>query len=91
MATVFARVEQEPDRSFARHTVTETRLSNPRAERLRQTNTDFEELCRDYETCVQTLKRMSADPVAENRRIYEYRSVKEELEAEIDEFLATRD
>jgi hypothetical protein len=72
------------------HAVTTTKLSDPRAERLRRENSDFEELCSDYEICVQTLARMSADPITDTERLCEYRSLKAELEAEIDEFLATQ-
>ena len=55
--------------------------------RLQHANTDFQDLCRDYDDCVQTLENLLCKAVPDLRCIQEYRKLRAELELEITEFL----
>lgn len=55
--------------------------------RLQHANTDFQDLCRDYDDCVQTLESLLCKAVPELRRIQEYRELRAELELDITDFL----
>lgn len=50
-------------------------------------NTEFRDLCRDYEECVRVLDKLSMDPQVDEQRVGEYRDLKTALEAEALEYL----
>ncbi len=55
--------------------------------RLECANTDFRDLCRDYEDCVQVLDDLSRNPIPDLKRIKEYQELKLALELEVLEYL----
>ena len=50
-------------------------------------NTEFRDLCSDYEECVRVLDKLSMDPQVDEQRVGEYRDLKTALEAEALEYL----
>ena len=58
-----------------------------RINQLYEENGDFRSLCKDYFTCLQTLRKFKKSLVEEGKSIEEYEGIQTELEKEIYDFL----
>ena len=54
---------------------------------LEAADSDFHDLCRDYEECARVLQRLSKDPLADPQVLGEYQDIKIALEAEALDFI----
>ena len=60
---------------------------NHRITQLFEESADFRSLCKDYFTCIQSLKKFKKSYTEEEKSIEEYQSIQSELEKEIYDFL----
>ena len=56
-------------------------------DRLKAINQQFEEVCNDYEECIETLERLGQQSSSNRRMINEYKRLRESLETEIIHYL----